>query len=693
MQEKARIYIVEDDEETAAMITVALEGCGYAVVGLATKADRAVDEILAMKPDVVIMDIMLKGKNDGIIAARKIMASWPVPIIYLTAYSDEDLITRAKITEPYGYIIKPFENRELFAAIEIALYKRRIEDKLRESEACFRNVFEHAVIGMALLDVDGHFLQANIGFADMLGYGVKELLKLKLQSLTDSHDLMIEMGYIRQLLAGESHAFTLEKRFRHKNQDQVWALVSMSLIRDSRGQPLYFILQAQDITQQKSTEVDLKHLAEHDVLTHMPNQTIIEDCINQLLIVARNRQQHIAIMLVGLDRFSSVSQTYGETAALALVQGVADRLRVNLRNNDTVSALGQDQFLVILDDIVNDDFVAKVAEQIRQALAKPLLIENKEVFITSSIGISLFPKDGDDTHSLLRNADVAMHRARQRGGNNYYFCTSDISVLVQKRSNLETDLRRALEQHEFLLYYQPKISLLTGKITGVEALLRWQVPGQGMISPLEFIPLAEQTGLIIPMGEWVLQEACRQNKLWQTMGLAPIMVSVNVSARQLEQNSLSHTVQRALQETDLDARFLDLDLTETAVMKIDKKLLGVMQSFGYTEITLSLDDYGVEYSSLNHMTGFPINNIKIDLSALSGIPTDANDVVVARTIITMAHSFGNKVIAVGVQTKEQVDFLRLHHCDEVQGYYCSLPLPAKEMTALLTSGWKMDFDV
>lgn len=686
---KARVLVVDDDEAISTRIKDILQRCDYEVVGAATTAQEAVRMAMVLKPDVVLVDVMLKGKADGIVAAQKITKNLPIPVIYLSTHSEDELLNQAALADSYAHVFKPLEARELLLALEVTLYRYQMANKLRECEERFRNVFEHSFIGMALIGLEGEFLQVNAMLAQLLGYSAQELTTLKFQSLTDPEDLSTEMGYIQRLLSGNAQSFLLEKKMQHKSRKPIWVLTSTSLVKNAQGKPLYFISQIQDISQQKTIHSTAVGIEQQDVLTNLSNRTLLEDCINQLLIIARNRQQHLAVLLVGIDRFEALNEVYSEQIIRQLAQRVVERLRTTLRNNDTVTALGNDAFLVILDNIVSDDFVAKVAEQMRQELSVPFLIDNHEIGVSASIGVSLFPKDGANTHHLLRNADVAMHRVRQRGGNNYEFCSRDVSVLIQKSPTLESDLRRALERKEFLLHYQPKADLTTGELVGVEALLRWQRSDRVLVPPMEFIPFAEQIGFIVPLGEWVLEEACRQNKAWQAQGLAPISMSVNISGCQLEQENLPEKIQEILTNTGMEARYLDLDLTESVVTKDIERNAIVLQMFADMGLTLSLDGFGTGYSSLNLMRRFPIDAVKLDLALINGIPDDPNDVVIACTIIEMAHSLGNKVIAKGVQTREQVDFLRLQHCDGIQGYYCSLPLPEKEMTALLASGWKM----
>ena len=389
------------------------------------------------------------------------------------------------------------------------------------------------------------------------------------------------------------------------------------------------------------------------------------------------------MLFLDLDRFKTINDTLGHETGDALLKEVAKRLRECVRGGDTIARLGGDEFTVVLADVAHADDVARVAHKILQSVAMPFQISGKELFVTTSIGITLFPLDDDTPDGLLKNADVAMYQAKEAGRNSYRYFTVEMNVRALERLRLETSLRYALERDEFLLMYQPQINLKDGSLIGVEALIRWRHPESGLVSPAQFIPIAEETGLIGPIGEWVLRTACAQNKAWQNTGLPPVYVTVNVSARQLKQQNLVHLVTRTLKETGLAPEYLGLELTESMLIENVERTVAVLNELHALGISFSIDDFGTGYSSLSYLKRFPIDILKIDQSFMRGIPGNAEDTAIARAIIVMAHGLGIKTIAEGVETEAQFSFLRAHQCDGIQGFYFSPAVPAEAITRLL----------
>ena len=433
----------------------------------------------------------------------------------------------------------------------------------------------------------------------------------------------------------------------------------------------------------RQSEERLQHLAHYDHLTHLPNRVLFLDRLEQALARARWHKRIVAVLFVNLDRFKVINDTVGHPIGDRVLKVIAERLNAAVREGDTVARLGGDEFAVALADLAEAHDVPRVAEKIIAALHPPMVIDEREFFVTASIGVSLHPGDGDDAETLLRNADIAMYRAKEKGKNNFQFYSPAMNAEAPKRLALETDLRRALERREYLLHYQPKVDLATGRVAGMEALLRWQHPKQGLISPLDFIPLLEETGLIVPVGEWVLRSACAQNKSWQEAGHAPLRVAVNLSARQFKQTGLVETVRVVLAETGLDPRFLELELTESILLEHTGESLATLRKFHDMGIHLALDDFGTGYSSLSYLKRFPIDSLKIDRSFVRDITTNPDDATIARTVIAMAHNLRMMAVAEGVETQEQLEFLRAHQCDQMQGYYFSRPLTAEVFAQLL----------
>jgi diguanylate cyclase (GGDEF)-like protein len=435
----------------------------------------------------------------------------------------------------------------------------------------------------------------------------------------------------------------------------------------------------------RQAEERVHHLAHYDELTGLPNRSMFNQRLSHALIQARRNDKPLAILFIDLDRFKNINDTLGHEAGDLVLKEVAQRLLGCLREGDTVGRLGGDEFVVLIEELPEPMHVAAVAQKILAAVVKPFVVGAQEFNITASIGISTYPDDGEDMQGLLKNADISMYRAKEQGKNNYQFYSALMNIHTVERMALESGLRRALERNEFLLHYQPKVDIGSGRITGMEALLRWQRPGQELIPPAKFIALAEETGLIVPIGEWVLRTACARNQSWQEQGLPPLRMAVNLSARQFAHANLLQDVARVLHDTGLDPAALELEITESMVMHDPERAVTLLTMLKAMGIHLSIDDFGTGYSSLSYLKRFPIDSVKIDRSFIHDVPGDADDAAITRAIIAMAHSLRLKVIAEGVETEEQLSFLREHGCDEMQGYYFSEPLAEDQFLRLLQS--------
>ncbi|HAK61477.1 MAG TPA: hypothetical protein DCO77_14045 [Nitrospiraceae bacterium] len=447
--------------------------------------------------------------------------------------------------------------------------------------------------------------------------------------------------------------------------------------------------------EKKRAEAQILHMAYYDNLTNLPNRLLFQDRLSQAIVQAERYERMSAMLFLDLDNFKRINDTFGHRIGDLLLKAVADRLKESVRDSDsvarqhadilnvTVARQGGDEFTVLLSEVRKPQDVARVAQRFLDKLARPFLLDGHEVFITASIGIAIYAIDGKDFESLLKNADAAMYHAKGQGKNNYQFYKQSMNATALEKLELENDLRRALARKEFLLYYQPQIDVRTGEIVGMEALIRWQHPVRGLVSPADFIPLTEETGLIVPIGEWVLQTACKQSKAWQAAGFAPIPVSVNLSSRQFRQRVLLQTIEQAMDASGLDCRHIVLEITESVVMQEQEASRALLVELASKGLRLAMDDFGTGYSSLSNLKRFPIDAIKIDRSFVMDITTDPDDAAITKAIIAMGRSLNLNVIAEGVETEEQLAFLYQQGCHMIQGFLISRPVPMEEAAKLL----------
>ena len=439
------------------------------------------------------------------------------------------------------------------------------------------------------------------------------------------------------------------------------------------------------VIQRKRSEERLNYMAHHDALTGLPNRVLLQGRLQNVLIDANRHDRLAAVLFLDIDHLKTINDTLGHEMGDALLKAVAKRLQECVRAGDTVARLGGDEFSVVLAEVKHVDDVARVVKKILDTVAEPYQIAGKELFVTTSIGITLFPFDENTPDGLLKNADVAMYRAKEAGRNTYCYYTAEMNARAHERLRMETNLRHALERDELFLHYQPQINLKDGRLIGVEALIRWRHPELGEIPPAEFIPAAEETGLIGHIGEWVLRTACAQNKAWQQAGLPPMQVAVNISGWQFKRQNLLGLVKRILKETQLSPEYLGLELTESMLIDNVTQTVAMLDELHALGIRFSIDDFGTGYSSLSYLRRFSIDTLKMDQSFVHGIPANDEDAAIVQAIIVMAHSLGMKTLAEGVETIEQMAFMQAHACDAVQGYYCSPPLSADAVVQYLLS--------
>jgi diguanylate cyclase (GGDEF)-like protein/PAS domain S-box-containing protein len=555
---------------------------------------------------------------------------------------------------------------------------------LRDSEERARLAFDHAAVGLAHITPAGHWLRVNRHLADILGYAEAELLRLRVQDVTPAEDLAQDQLLRGRVVEGSLPSYSREKRFRHHDGHLVWVNVTVAPTQGPAGVLPNLTVVVEEISHRKHAEERLRHLANHDPLTGLYNRALLHDRLAQATTYARRSGRHAAVLFIDLDRFKNINDSLGHDAGDSVLVEVARRLSASVRSGDTVARLGGDEFVVVLADVAQEDEIAALARKVLDALTDPYVVGGQELSPAGSIGISVYPRDGDNSAALLGNADAAMYRAKKKGSGNFQFYQPSMNARALERLKLEGGLRRAIERKEFVLHYQPQIDIASGAITGVEALLRWQPPGQAMVLPDDFIPIAEETGLIVPIGEWVLRTACAQQVAWEKAGLGRLRMAVNLSARQFRQQDLHPMVADVLTDTGCAPGMLELEITESVVMDDPEAAAHTLKQLTGMGVQLSIDDFGTGYSSLSYLKRFPIHALKIDRSFVRDIPSDANDAAIATAVIALAHSMKLTVVAEGVETVEQLEFLRALHCDAMQGYLCGRPMPAEELAKLLS---------
>lgn len=562
--------------------------------------------------------------------------------------------------------------------------RKQAEEKLRLSAIVFENTAE----GVMITDCTGRIISANKAFSEITGYGQEELIG-KTGSILKSgrHDEQFYAAMWGEIRV--SGHWQGEIWNRRKNGDTYPEWLTISAVKDEHGEVTHYVGVFSDISALKESESKLDHLAHHDPLTGLPNRLLLNARTEHSLSRARRNNSLLAILFLDLDHFKNINDTLGHPVGDLLLQETAQRLVACVREEDTVSRLGGDEFTILLEDLSDSRFASTIAQKINTSLLEKFVLQGHEVFISCSIGISIFPNDGNDVTTLFKNADSALYRAKDQGRNNYQYYTDELTTRALERLRMETNLRHALERNELVVHYQPQVDLYSGNIIGMEALLRWNHPEIGLIPPANFIPLAEETGLIIPIGEWVLRTACACLKAWLDEGLPKIRVAVNLSSRQFNQKDLAEIIASVLHDTGLPPECLELELTESLIMHDAENTIIILEKIKALGVQFSIDDFGTGYSSLSYLKRFPIDRIKIDQSFVRNITSEPKDAAVSQAIISMSHSLNLKTVAEGVETAEQQEFLRSRDCDEIQGFHFSRPVPEQEMKRLLKEGFNI----
>ncbi|MEA2490318.1 MAG: hypothetical protein QOH21_2110 [Acidobacteriota bacterium] len=684
------VLIVEDSEDDARLLLLQLRRNGYQPVARRVQTAEEMERALDEKPwDLVIADYSLPNFNA--LGALDLFhrRGLDIPFLIVSGTIGEETAVEAMRAGAHDYIMKgssarliPAIARELREAGERA-NRRRAEEALRDSERRFRALIEHSSDILTVLDAGGRILYESPSVERLLGHTAGELKGAALEEHVHPEDRHALAAALAQS-DGASTPVTAE--FRMRTRDGEWRSLEASVSNLlGNAEVSGIVLNSRDITGRKQDEEMIRHLAYFDALTGLPNRMLFDDRLTQALAHSRRRgARGLAIMSLDLDRFKTINETLGHGAGDELLRTAASRLTAVLRAEDTVARLGGDEFLFLLPEIGDVEDAARVARKILTELDTALSVHGHELHVTASVGIAMFPLDGDDAETLVRNADTALSRAKEQGGNRYQLYAPAMNAIAFRRLVLENSLRRGIEREELRLHYQPLVSLQDGTFVGVEALVRWQHPELGLVSPAEFIPLAEETGLILPLTHWVLRTACRQMKEWQDAGLELMTMSVNVSAKRFGAANLPVAVAEALAAAGLDGRHLCLELTESVMMENVEETIATLLELKKLHVKISIDDFGTGYSSLSYLKRLPIDTLKIDQSFVRNTPADADDAAIATLIITMAHNLNLSVVAEGVETEEQMHALRAQQCDVMQGYLVSRPVPGAEITKMLS---------
>jgi diguanylate cyclase (GGDEF)-like protein/PAS domain S-box-containing protein len=573
------------------------------------------------------------------------------------------------------------------AIIENITDRKGAEKALRDAKERFASAFDNAPIGIALTSLAGDFLQVNRALCRMTGYSEEELLAWQFQDLSHPDDIDAERPYLGQVLSGEIRSYQIEKRYRHADGHTIWVLVSMSMVTDSGGQALHIILQAEDVTERRLAEEQLVHRSLHDPLTELPNRMLFMDRLGQALRRDERRPGSVAVMFVDLDHFKVINDSMGHEAGDQVLGVIASRLQSILRPGDTVSRFGGDEFVILCEDILDERQAVRIADRLARTVAQPLPLPTGDVVVTASVGIALAMDATDRPEALIRDADAALYRAKERGRARHELFDHAMGMRAVKRMETENELRQAIERGELRLHYQPIVRAGNGRIASVEALVRWEHPEKGLLPPDEFISVAEETGLIEPLGSWVLHEACSQFGRWQARapdGL-PLVMAVNLSARELGRQGFVGRVEDALAEVRMDPTNLCLEITETVLIEAARSARSALDELRKIGVSLAIDDFGTGYSSLTYLKRFQVDSLKVDRSFVEGLGRDPEDTAIVTAVVALAHALGLSTVAEGVESHEQLEQVQSLGCDFVQGYYFAAPQPADMLQDILLS--------
>ncbi len=700
---QARILLVDDKQELLTSLHHLVTLYGY-------EADQALGGEAAMQMlqndayDVVLLDLIMPGISGHDILDYAAREKLKCKIVVVSGDSSFSGVKHALHCGAFDFVKKPYEAAELIATMETALRQVRLEHEheamegqLKQSEELHRFIVNSSPDLVYMLDRNGCFSFLNDRIQTMLGFGKEELLGKHYSELIDDDDLQAAHNLFNERRTGDRAVKNVEIRLKSKHADRrmgvnrnqtVWAeLTAMGIYADEHERTRENFAgtygTARDISERKEAQEVINFQAYHDLLTHLPNRALLKDRLNLAITHARRNKRKLAAMFLDLDRFKLVNDTLGHSMGDRLLKAVANRLQSCLRKGDTLSRFGGDEFTLLLPEVRTRDDVVVIAEKILDRLNEPFVIDGHELFVGASIGIAMYPEAGDSGESLIQNADIAMYHVKGRGKNGYQFFSDEMNHQFSTRLNMERELRNGLIQGEFEVFYQPQVALKTGAITGVEALVRWRHGARGLIEPREFLPLAEETGLILQIDEYVQQQAFHDVAAWQRAGFGEICLSVNLTAQQLEQEGFVERFTASLTASGLNPRCVKLEITENTLMQDMEIIIPKLKALRKLGARIAIDDFGTGYSSLSYLHQFPINTLKIDRSFVGDIRAEQGDASIIDAIVAMARGLQLDLIAEGVENRTQLKYLESQGCEEVQGYIFSPAVPADELVALL----------
>ncbi len=710
MASKIRILVVDDETRLRESLVELIARHGYEAHA-ASGGKAAVSMLETQNFDLLLLDLRMPDMT-GIEVMQFINSrGLDVTVIVVSGDSSFDGAVTVLRQGAYDYVKKPYAAEELLRTVDNAVNKRRLEhensamhSRLAESEKLHRYIVNSSPDIIYMLDPDGCFTFLNERVESLLGYRVDDLVGKHYSVILHDEDVEQANYRFNERRTGERSSRNVELRL--KCRDGIGAPryfesnelpIEMSAMgvyarteSGGRGKFLGTYGIARDITERKRAEEIISYQANHDLLTGLPNRTLLKDRLSLAISHSRRNSQSLAVLFLDLDRFKLINDTLGHVAGDELLQSVSSRLKDCLREGDTLARVGGDEFMLLLPEVRTDEDAAKVAQKIIEVLKHPFTIDGHDVFVSVSIGVAIYPRDGKTLDSLIKNADIAMYHIKERGKDGMQFFSQHMNATLSRYLSLESGMRKALELNQFRVYYQPQVDIVSGQVVGLEALIRWQHPTRGLLPPMEFVPLAEENGLIIPIGDWLLSTACEQIARWRDAGLPHVRVAVNLSALQVEQPSFVERVISVLDQYGLPGSALELEITENVIMKDMDIVVQKLRQLSSRGIRIAIDDFGTGYSSLSYLRKLPIHTLKIDRSFVHDIRHESGDGSIVTAIVAMAKGLRLKLIAEGVEHQAQLDYLRALGCHEMQGFLFSRPLEASQARRLIAGGVNFD---